>query len=140
MNDIEELVIKWRSIFGWEEHLDDIDEQLLALKMETMAKFIIDLPYQSADNPITTNTEKLVETCVFPIIFRVMKGGARIGDVSDFYNELITYFNRHQSTLSEFHGTHIDMEAELCASFSEDYVLKKRDPMTPRKFLKPWVK
>lgn len=139
MNDI---VIKWRTAFGWDNHtIGGANEVIMALKMEEMVEYIfspqIDLPHQLTHHDDTI--KNTVDTLVLPVIFRIMKTGTHIGDVSHFYNELITYFSRHQSMISEFQST-IDVEAELCVSFSEDYVYKNTDPVKPKKCLKSWMK
>lgn len=138
---MEELVQKWRNVFGWEDYIDDLDEELLALKMEETARYILDLPCNQVNNPVKSRSEELVETCIFPIIFRVMKQDIRIGNVESFYNELVDFFNQNRETAHEFYGhPHIDIEAELCALFVEEYVERKRDPIIPRKFVKKWGK
>ncbi len=139
---MDDIIEKWRRVFGWETYIDDtVDEANLALKMETMANYILTLPYQDADVPVRSRIEKLIETCAFPIIFRVIKNNGSIGDIPLFYMELMEYFNQHRESIHDYQGhPHIDIEAELCASFSEDYVNKTRDPITPRKFVKPWEK
>lgn len=138
---MEDLVQKWRNVFGWENYIGDLDEELLALKMEEAARYILDLPYQQLDTPLKSTSESLVETCIFPIIFRVMKKEIRIGDIQSFYDELINFFNQNITTIHEFQGhPHIDIEAELSAIFVEEYVERKRDPIIPRKFVKKWGK
>ena len=138
---MEELVLKWRNVFGWQDYIDGIDEELLALKMEETARYILDLPYQQSDTPIISKSEKMIETCIFPIILRVMKKQVFIGDVPSFYNDLLNFLNLHRITIGGF-DEHplIDIEAEMCALFVEDYVERKRDPIIPRKFIKKWGK
>ncbi len=87
MEPIEELVLKWRNVFGWEEYIDDtVDEQMLALKMETAAMYIISLPYNNTETMGLngSRSEKMIETSIFPIICRVIKNGGRIGEISGF--------------------------------------------------------
>ena len=137
---MEELVEKWRNVVGWEDYIGDLDEELLALKMEEAARYIMDLPYNQSDNPIKSRSESFVETSIFPIIFRVMKKDIRIGNIESFYSDLILFFNQNRGIHSEYENhPHIDIEAELCALFVEEYVERKRDPIIPRKFVKQWV-
>tara|TARA_Y100000389_G_C17467740_1_gene527240 strand:- start:2943 stop:3383 length:441 start_codon:yes stop_codon:yes gene_type:complete len=137
MDEIDEIVRKWRNLFIWETYIDEtIDEVALALKMEFMARHIISLPYNEP-NQQKTDVESLIETSIFPIIFRIIKNGGIIGDVGDFYDEVLTfYYNNIQSireTQMIYNG--IDIEAELCSIFCENYVYTHKNEFKPIKFI-----
>jgi GTP1/Obg family GTP-binding protein len=140
--DIVELIAKWKRIFEWDEYIDSpVMEATIALKMELAALYIISLPYHESDQQIKTRAEETVETCIFPVIFRVIKGGGSINNIPDFYRELIDFMNLHRDDIMEFiNHPHIDIEAEMCALFVERYLEKNIDPITPKKFIKKWGK
>ena len=134
MDELVDVVSKWRGIFGWEPF---VGETYTCIKMEEMMKLLS----QSVDVPEISKTEQLIHTWALPIIYRVIKGGGVIGDVGELYRELFVYINTHMESILEYQGTNIDIEAELCHSFSTDYIDKTKDPITPRKYIKKsWVK
>ncbi len=134
---MEELVEKWRNAFGWEDYIDEtIDEVALALKMESMARHIISLPYNEP-NQQKTDVESLIETSIFPIIFRIIKNGGIIGDVGDFYDEVLRFYYNNIQSIRELQTIHngIDIEAELCSIFCENYTYKPKNNFKPIKFI-----
>jgi hypothetical protein len=134
MDEIEELVSKWRGMFGWEPF---VGETYACIKMVEMMKL---LP-QSVDTSEISKTEQLIHIWVLPIIYRIIKGGGVIDDVGELYRELFVYINRHMESILEYQGTTTDIETELCHSFSTDYIYKTKDPITPRKYIKKsWMK
>lgn len=137
MEEIDEIIRKWRDLFGWETYIDEtIDEQVLALKMEMMARHIISLPYNQP-NQQKTDVESLIEISIFPIIFRIIKNGGIIGDVGDFYDEVLTLYYNNIQSIRELQTIHngIHIEAELCSIFCENYVHTHKNGFKPIKFI-----
>ncbi len=95
------------------------------------------------DLQIKSNGEKRTETVIFPIIYRIVKRNCKIGDVVSLYNEVVQYFNINETSITEMEASsynRIDAEAEYTALFCEQYIERCTDPITPIKFVKPWVK
>lgn len=134
MDEIDDIVNKWRGLFG----LEPFDGETYAyIKMEEMWKLLL----QSIGTPDLPTTEQLIHVWVFPIIVGIVKGGGVIDDVGELYRELTIYINTHMESILEYQGTNIDMQSELCYSFSIDYINKTKGPITPRKYIKKsWVK
>lgn len=139
MDDIEELVLKWRNLFDWGSFINNtVDEQILALKMEMASRYIINLPYNNDDS----RSRRMIETSIMPIIFRIINNGGEIGEIPIFYDRLLLFYNRNMDTITDLRYVHsgIDVEAELCALFTQEYLSDNYNPITPKKFLKPWMK
>jgi hypothetical protein len=149
MDEIDNIVRKWRGLLGWETYIDEtVDEQVLAFKMELAARYILvkreilKLSLDRFQSEESSTPEKMIETCIFPIIFRVINNGGVIEDIPTFYNHLLNFFNTNRGIMFEYIGyPNIDIEAELCSLFAESYVRGDYNkPIVPIKHVKRWMK
>jgi hypothetical protein len=114
----DELIIKWGDV-GLLVHLTDEQKIVLAPLYELMAQHIIGLNIINKDFG-----ERSVETCIFPIMYRIIKNDGTISDVMILHQNVVDFFNNHEETMLDLQTTYmgIDIEAELCALFVENYL------------------
>jgi len=121
MFDIDSLMDKWSEI-GLLQNLSEDVKRNLAIKYELVAMYLIEKD-EYVDNVVLTN-------CIFPIMYRIYNNGKTIGDIPDFIDEVNNFIN-DETILANIenynieHGNNIDIEAELCAIFTENYKTKK---------------
>lgn len=134
----EDVVIdRWSNVFDFDRFNGGMEmdmKRTLSLKMEEVARYMVSLP-QHQPGYGQNRVEALVDVCIFPIIYRVIKNsGQIIPDVERFYEEVTQFYTVNLPTIIEHHGVNgVDMEAELTAQFSEDYKDKSRDGVEPIK-------
>ena len=137
MEDIETLINKWGG-WGLLEDLSITQKPIAAMLYERMASHIVGL---DLDN--MSGGERRTETVIFPIIYRIIKRHCKIDDVVSLYNEVVQYFNIHETEILECEAVaynRIDAEAEYTAQFCEAYIDRYRDPMAPSKYILKWKK
>lgn len=137
MEDLEQLVKRWGD-YGLLEGLSLTQKPIAAMLYERMAHHIIGL-----DLTLPSSGEKRTETVIFPIIYRIIKRHCKIDDVVPLYNEVVQYFNIHETEILECEAAaynRIDAEAEYTAQFCEAYIDRYRDPMAPSKNILRWKK
>jgi hypothetical protein len=137
MEDIEQLVKRWGD-YGLLEELSLTQKPIAAMLYERMAQHIVGL-----DLTVMSSGEKRTETVIFPIIYRIVKRHCKIDSIVPLYNEVVQYFNRHETEILECEAVaynRIDAEAEYTAQFCEAYIDRYRDPMAPSKNILRWKK
>lgn len=137
MLDIEGLVSKWSSI-GFLDDIRDNYKPVLALKYELTIMYIVNLHNTISHQRTLTLTEKHIETCVFPILYRIYKEGIIVDSIESFYNELKDFIYQRRDIFELIDLPTYDVEMDLCTLFSEYYVEKMREPIKPKKLIKRW--
>ena len=125
MFDIEEITNKWGEL-GFLEQLSEQLKPIVALKYELTANCLID------NDDYMDNT--MLQHVIFPIIYRIHKQRKTISNVETFIRQVHVFFvnNREaRQDLSAF--SNIDVEAEMCALFVEQY--KSENTIEPIKWI-----
>lgn len=135
----EDLIEKWDSI-GLLGELPEYKKHVLVLLYERMATYIISL-----DLGVKSYGEEMVETCVFPILYRIIKNDGHVDNVVLLYHNIVNFFNVNKGRMEELKREvyfNIDIEAEYIVMYVEDYLLKQYDPIKPIKTFKhfTWMK
>jgi hypothetical protein len=134
--DEDTIIDRWSNVFDFDGFNGGMEPELkrtLAFKMEEVARYMVSLPHHQSGYG-QNYVEKLVDVCIFPIIYRVIKHyNQTIPDIIHFYEEVTHFYTVNESLIREHHGMNgIDMEAELTAQFSEEYK-DKTDGIEPIK-------
>ena len=137
MLTVRELIEKWGDI-GLLADLPEYRKPILALLYESMAMYIVNL-----DLGIKSYGEEKVETIIFPVMYRIIKGEGHIDNVVSLYNDVVNFLNINKHRIEELESRAyftIDAEAEFTVMYVEEYLRRCIDPIKPRKFVKGWVK
>jgi hypothetical protein len=131
MND-EEVIEKWSLVFGFGP--DSMSHDLISeicWAMEGMTKSIL-----TRDVP-----NEFIDVVVFPVLYRVMKGGVPIYDYLYLYDELESFMDINRGKIDELNVIGVDAEAQFIHLFCENYIENyKPTPITPIKNIKKWMK
>lgn len=115
MFDIDKLVEKWGSI-GLLDGLSDQLKRIAALKYEIVAIYLLDKGL---------DTNNMLVSCIFPIIYRIYRSGKNITNVESFINDLHIFFINNRDNIDDLHVHDIDVEAHLVQLFLENYKSNK---------------
>ena len=131
MND-EEVIEKWSLVFGFGP--DSMSHDLISeicWAMEGMKKSII----------IRTTSNPSIDVLVFPVLYRIIKGGVKVYDYLYLYDELESFMNVNRGKIVELNAFGVDAEAEFMLLFCNNYIENyKPTPITPIKNIKKWMK
>jgi hypothetical protein len=137
MEDIDRLIEKWGSL-GFLDQLPEYKKPVLVILYERMAMYIISL-----DLGIKSYGEEMVESCVFPILYRIIKNNGHVDDIVSLYRDIVNFMNINKNRMEELQREayfNIDIEAELCVLYTEQYINHQKDPIKPIKYIKGWEK
>ena len=126
MFNIEELIEKWQEL-GFLEQMPENLKPLVALKFELTAEFLLNND-DYLDNTILLNMS-------FPLIHRMCRQGNTIPNVESFIRQLSMFIGTNHETIQGLSAfPNVDMEAEMCALFAEQW--------KPYKMIKPlkWIR
>ena len=122
MFDIDELIIKWGNI-GLLQGLPERLHPIVVMKYEVASMYLVDLDLDM-DNWTMSST--------LPLIYRVYNNGRSITNSKFFVNEVRSFFNNNQQLIQDLSVyRNVDVEAEMCALFIEQYYppVKKVEPI-----------
>lgn len=121
MFDIEEITNKWCEL-GFLEQMPENLKPIVALKYELVANYIV------------SNDSYMDNTIVFPIIYRIYKQGKTISNVKTFVRQAHEFFLNNRELIQDLSAfSNVDMEAEMCALFVEQY--KSENIIEPIKWI-----
>jgi len=113
MLNISQLIVKWERT-GLLEGLPRNLKERVVLKYELVAQCIIGNNAYMEINFVSTN--------IFPIIRKIYVSGKEIGNVETFVREVHVFFINNREAMQDLTAfSNIDMEAEMCAIFAEQY-------------------
>lgn len=125
MLNIGEIIVKWERT-GLLEGLPQDLRARVALKYELVAQCVIGNNTYFEINFVSTN--------IFPIIRGIYRSGKEIGDVETFVRQVHVFFINNRETMQNLTAfSNIDMEAEMCALFVEQY--KSENIIEPIKWI-----
>ena len=124
----DEIITRWQES-GLLDGLTNEQKVILAPLYDSMAKHIISLNIINKDYG-----QRNIETVIFPIMYRVIKKGGTIQEITTLYQNVVDFFNENENIeVESFYN--VDVEVELCALFVENYLEKNIKPITPNKFI-----
>mgnify|MGYP003633135067 CR=1 FL=1 len=125
MFDIEEITNKWGEL-GFLEQLSEHLKPIIALKYELTAHYLI------GNGDYLNDT--MLQNVIFPIIYRIYKQGKTISNVETFVRQVHVFFINNREAMQDLTAfSNIDMEAEMCALFVEQY--KSENTIEPIKWI-----
>ncbi len=115
--DLDEIINFWDNT-GLLFELQGVIKINTAVTYERVAKKLLN------DDTIEISNRSLLETAIFPVIYKICKTGIEIEDINDFIEKFNQFIRDNQSIIHDCHAvTSIDIEAELCQIFTEDYIV-----------------
>jgi len=125
MFDVEEITNKWCDL-GFLEQMPENLKSIVALKYELVANHML-----SNDSYMDDTT---LSNSIFPIIYRIYKQGKTIPNVETFIRQTHGFFLNNREIMRDFPVfPGVDMEAEMCALFVEQW--KSRKEIEPIKWV-----
>ncbi len=113
MFDIEEIINKWCKL-GFLEQMPENLKPIVALKYELVALCIV-----SNDSYLNNTT---LSNGIFPIIYRIYKQGKTIPNVETFIRQAYGFYLNNREARQDLSAwSDIDVEAEMCALFVEQW-------------------
>ena len=113
MLNISQLIVKWERT-GLLEGLPQDLRARVVLKYELAAQCVI--------GNDTYFENKILNTSIFPIIYRIYRSGKKIGNVETFVRDVHGFFINNRETMQDLAGwTNVDAEAEMAIMFAREY-------------------
>ncbi len=117
MFNIEEITQKWQEL-GLLEQIPENLKPIVALKYELVTICIV-----SNDSYLNST---MLQNTIFPIIYRIYKQGKTISNVETFVRQAHEFFLNNREATEDLSGwSDIDVEAEMCALFVEQWESEK---------------
>jgi hypothetical protein len=131
--DLDEVINFWDNT-GLLFELQGVIKINTAVAYEKVAQKLLN------DDTIEIYNRGLLETAIFPVIYKICKTGIEIEDINDFVEEFNQFIKDNYHIIHDLHTvSSIDIEAEFCQIFAEDYIewYKENHPkIEPNKTIK----
>jgi len=125
MFNMGEIREKWCDL-GLLEQMPENLKTSVALKYELTAHYLI------GNGDYLNNT--MSQNVIFPIIYRIYKQGKTISNVKTFVRQVYLFFVNNRELIQDLSAwSDIDMEAEMCVLFVEQY--KSENIIEPIKWI-----
>lgn len=127
--DLEEIIRKWDSV-GLLTGLSEEYKSNVAMIYEKVAQILIN------DDSIDTNLD-FITTTIFPIIYRICRKGYTIKNPRHLLIMLNEFIHDNREAITDNAYSNVDMEAEMCAYFTEYYCewLEDNEEIEPIKYI-----
>ena len=112
------VLLKWEQI-GILDELKTIKQKTyFAVRFEEMITFLKSLPhYEEGRENEMRPVDQLIETIIFPLMYRLMKRGVRFGTMTLYRDLRLWLINNH----SDYQDIHSNPASEIVAEFVDVY-------------------